>query len=100
MQESACISHLFAVYLGVINKEYIMNLKKFDENLELLPSVGAILNTKNGDVYDINADNTIDFSDPSNVGEMWNDQFNCEEWFNALHTLDRSVVDRVLNNLK
>ncbi len=77
-----------------------MNLKKFDENLELLPSVGAILNTKNGDVYDINADNTIDFSDPSNVVEMWNDQFNCEEWFNALHTLDRSVVDRVLNNLK
>ena len=77
-----------------------MNLKKFDENLELLPSVGAILNTKNGDVYDINADNTIYFSDPSNVVEMWNDQFNCEEWFNALHTLDRSVVDRVLNNLK
>ena len=77
-----------------------MNLKKFDENLELLPSVGAILNTKNGDVYDINADNTIAFSDPSNVVEMWNDQFNCEEWFNALHTLDRSVVDRVLNNLK
>ena len=77
-----------------------MNLKKFDENLELLPSVGAILNTKNGDVYDINADNTIDFSDPSNVVEMWNDQFNCEVWFNALHTLDRSVVDRVLNNLK
>ena len=77
-----------------------MNLKKFDENLELLPSVGAILNTKNGDVYDINADNTIDFSDPGNVVEMWNDQFNCEEWFNALHTLDRSVVDRVLNNLK
>ena len=77
-----------------------MNLKKFDENLELLPSVGAILNTKNGDVYDINADNTIDFSDPSNVVEMWNDQFNCEEWFNALHTLDRSIVDRVLNNLK
>ena len=55
-----------------------MNLKKFDENLELLPSVGAILNTKNGDVYDINADNTIDFSDPSNILDMWNDQFNCE----------------------
>ena len=77
-----------------------MNLKKFDENLELLPSVGAILNTKNGDVYDINADNTIDFNDPSNIVEMWNDQFNCEEWFNSLHTLDRSVVDRIINNLK
>ena len=70
------------------------------DNIELLPSVGAAINTKTGDVFDINADNTIDFNDPSNVVEMWNDQFNCEEWFNALHTLDRSVVDRVLNNLK
>ena len=77
-----------------------MNLKKFDENLELLPSVGAIINTKNGDVYDINADNTIDFSDPSNILDMWIDQFNCEEWFNALHTLDRPVVEREINNLK
>ena len=77
-----------------------MNLNKDKENLELLPSVGAILNTKNGDVYDLMADNTIDFNDPSNILEMWNDQFNCEEWFNALHTLDRSVVDRVINNLK
>lgn len=75
----------------------IMNTK---ENLELLPSVGAVINTKNGDVYDIMADNTIDFNDPSNILEMWNDQFNCEEWFNALHTLDRSVVDRIINNLK
>jgi hypothetical protein len=62
--------------------------------------VGAVINTKTGDVFDINADNTIDYSDPSCIVEMWNDQFNCEEWFNALHTLDRSVVDRVLNNLK
>ena len=74
-----------------------MNTK---ENLELLPSVGAVINTKNGDVYDIMADNTIDFKDPDNILDMWNDQFNCEEWFNALHTLDRSVVDRIINNLK
>tara|TARA_A100001011_G_C14049155_1_gene731148 strand:- start:265 stop:519 length:255 start_codon:yes stop_codon:yes gene_type:complete len=78
----------------------IMNLNKDKENLELLPSVGAVINNKTGDVFDIMADNTIDFNDPSNVLEMWNDQFNCEEWFNALHTLDRSVVDRVINNLK
>ena len=77
-----------------------MNLNKDKKNLELLPSVGAVINTKNGDVYDLMADNTIDFNDPSNILEMWNDQFNCEEWFNALHTLDRSVVDRVINNLK
>jgi len=78
----------------------IMNLNKDKENLELLPSVGAVINNKTGDVFDIMADNTIDFADPSNILEMWNDQFNCEEWFNALHTLDRSVVDRIINNLK
>ena len=78
----------------------IMNLNKDKENLELLPSVGAVINNKTGDVFDIMADNTIDFNDPSNILEMWNDQFNCEEWFNALHTLDRSVVDRIINNLK
>ena len=77
-----------------------MNLNKDKENLELLPSVGAVINNKTGDVFDIMADNTIDFNDPSNILEMWNDQFNCEEWFNALHTLDRSVVDRIINNLK
>ena len=77
-----------------------MNLNKDKKNLELLPSVGAVINNKTGDVFDIMADNTIDFNDPSNILEMWNDQFNCEEWFNALHTLDRSVVDRVINNLK
>ena len=67
----------------------IMNTK---ENLELLPSVGAVINNKTGDVFDIMADNTIDFNDPSNILEMWNDQFNCEEWFNALHTLDLSLI--------
>ena len=70
------------------------------EDKVVLPSVGAVIDTKTGDVFDIMADNTIDFNDPSNILEMWNDQFNCEEWFNALHTLDRSVVDRVINNLK
>ena len=74
-----------------------MNTK---ENLELLPSVGAVINNKTGDVFDIMADNTIDFNDPSNILDMWNDQFNCEEWFNALHTLDRTVVRRIINNLK
>ncbi len=77
----------------------IMNLNKDKENLELLPSVGAVINTKTGDVFDIMADDTIDFNDPSNIVEMYNDQFNCEEWFTSLHTLDKSVVDRTLKNL-
>ena len=76
-----------------------MNLNKDKENLELLPSVGAVINTKTVDVFDIMADDTIDFNDPSNIVEMYNDQFNCEEWFTSLHTLDKSVVDRTLKNL-
>ncbi len=69
------------------------------DNIELLPSVGAAINTKTGDVFDINADNTIDFNDPMCIVEMYNDQFNCEEWFNALHTCDKPVVNEVLMNL-
>ena len=37
-----------------------MNLNKDKENLELLPSVGAVINNKTGDVFDIMADGTID----------------------------------------
>ena len=68
-------------------------------NMALLPSVGAVINTKTGDVFDLNADNTIDYSDPSCIVDMYNDQFNCEEWFTSLHTLDKSVVDRTLKSL-
>ena len=69
------------------------------DNMELLPSVGAVINTKTGDVFDINADNTIDYSDPSCIVDMWNDQVNCEEWFTSLHTCDKPVVDKTLKNL-
>ena len=69
------------------------------DNMELLPSVGAAINTKTGDVFDINADDTIDYNDPMCIVEMYNDQFNCEEWFNALHTCDKPVVNEVLMNL-
>ena len=79
--------------------EYLNGNGFTKENMALLPSVGAVINTKTGDVFDINADNTIDYSDPSCIVEMWNDQFNCEEWFNALHTCDKPVVDKTLRNL-
>ena len=45
------------------------------------------------------ADDSIDFDDPMNVVEMYNDQFNSEEWFNSLHTCDKPVVNKVLMNL-
>ena len=95
--------------------EYKMSLKEYlrsgytDNNgvqhewsnfdLELLPSVGCVINNKNGDTFPLMADDSIDFDDPMNVVEMWNDQFNSEEWFNSLHTCDKPVVNKVLMNL-
>tara|TARA_B100001250_G_scaffold332653_1_gene298128 strand:- start:127 stop:429 length:303 start_codon:yes stop_codon:yes gene_type:complete len=68
-------------------------------DLELLPSVGCVINNKNGDTFPLMADDSIDFDDPMNVVEMYNDQFNSEEWFNSLHTCDKPVVNKVLMNL-
>ena len=85
---------------NIMNLNEYLNSEGFTkDNLELLPSVGAVINTKTGDVFDLNADNTIDFTDPMCIVEMYNDQFNCEEWFNALHTCDKPVVNEVLMNL-
>ena len=68
-------------------------------DLELLPSVGCVINNKNGDTFPLMADDSIDFDDPMNVVEMYNDQFNSEEWVNSLHTCDKPVVNKVLMNL-
>jgi len=68
-------------------------------DLELLPSVGCVINNKNGDTFPLLANGDIDFSDDMNVVEMYNDQFNSEEWFNSLHTCDKPVVNKVLMNL-
>ena len=69
------------------------------DDLAFIPSVGAVINTKDGDVFPIMADDTIDFSDGMNVKEMYNDPFNSEEWFTSLHTCDKPVVDKTLRNL-
>ena len=36
------------------------------DDLAFIPSVGAVINTKDGDVFPIMADDTIDFSDGMN----------------------------------
>tara|TARA_X000001382_G_scaffold67982_1_gene47212 strand:+ start:837 stop:1112 length:276 start_codon:yes stop_codon:yes gene_type:complete len=69
------------------------------KDLELLPSVGAVINTKNGDTFPLMNDDSIDFTADMNVVDMWNDQFSSEEWFNSLHTCDKPVVNEVLMNL-
>ena len=69
------------------------------DDLAFIPSVGAVINTKDGDVFPIMADDTIDFSDPMNVKDMYEDQFSSEEWFLSLHTCDKPVVYNTLLNL-
>ena len=79
--------------------EYLNSEGFTTDNLSLLPSVGSVINTKNGDVFPIMADDNIEFTDPMNVKEMYNDQFNSEEWFTSLHTCDKPVVYNTLLNL-
>ena len=69
------------------------------DDLAFIPSVGAVINTKDGDVFPIMADSSIDFSDGMNVKDMYEDQFSSEEWFLSLHTCDKPVVDKTLRNL-
>ena len=90
----------------MINKEYKMNLNEWLEttefttkDLELLPSVGCVINTKNGDTFPLMDDDSIGFDEPMNIIEMYNDEFNSEEWFNSLHTCDKPVVNMVLEKL-
>tara|TARA_B100000902_G_C26725733_1_gene628879 strand:- start:118 stop:393 length:276 start_codon:yes stop_codon:yes gene_type:complete len=79
--------------------EYMDTTGFTTKDLELLPSVGCVINTQNGDTFPLMADDSIEFTDPMNVVEMYEDQFNSEEWFNSLHTCDKPVVNEVLEKL-
>jgi len=79
--------------------EWLETTEFTTKDLELLPSVGCVINTQNGDTFPLMADDSIDFDASMNVVEMWNDQFNSEEWFNSLHTCDKPVVNVVLEKL-
>ena len=68
-------------------------------DLELLPSVGCVINTQNGDTFPLMGDDSIGFDEPMNIVEMYNDPFNSEEWFNSLHTCDKPIVNKVLHKL-
>ena len=68
-------------------------------DLELLPSVGCVINNKNGDTFTLMVDDSFCFDEPMNIVEMYNDPFNSEEWFNSLHTCDKPIVNEVLHEL-
>ena len=87
-----------------------MNLLKIKdtENLELLPSVGSVINNKTGYVNPIH-DEAVLGEEDLHVLEIleaiehpeWDYSYHhSKRWYDALHTLDRSVVDRIANNLK
>ena len=79
--------------------EYMDTTGFTTKDLELLPSVGCVINTKNGDTFPLMADDSIEFDEPMNVVEMYEDTFNSKEWFTSLHTCDKPVVNEVLERL-
>ena len=79
--------------------EYLDKTGFTTKDLELLPSVGCVINTQNGDTFPLMGDDSIGFDEPMNIVEMYNDPFNSEEWFNSLHTCDKPIVNKVLHKL-
>ena len=79
--------------------EWLETTEFTTKDLELLPSVGCVINTKNGDTFPLMDDDSIGFDEPMNIVEMYKDTFNSEEWFNNLHVCDKPVVNKVLMDL-
>ena len=79
--------------------EYMDETGFTTKDLSLLPSVGSVINNKNGDTFPLMDDDSIGFDEPMNIVEMYNDPFNSEEWFNSLHTCDKPIVNEVLHEL-
>ena len=77
-----------------------MKHKLIKEDFQILPSVGAVLNTKTGDTFPLMADGSIGWDEPENIVDMSNDSFSSQEWFDSLHSLDLYVVGKVLKKLK
>ena len=77
-----------------------MKHKLIKEDFQILPSVGAVINTKTGDTFPLMADGSIGWDEPENIVDMSNDSFSSQEWFDSLHSLDLYVVGEVLKKLK
>ena len=60
-------------------------------DLELLPSVGCVINNKNGDTFPVLSNGDIDFSDGgTHIHDIEN-----EEWFESLCEKDFDIVREV-----
>ena len=82
-------------------KEYLEKNKVESTNsMEWLPSVGAVLNTENGDLLPVNEDSSIDFDEGvmNNLMDM-DISDESEEWYESLHPVDKKVVDETMDEL-
>ena len=68
-------------------------------DLELLPSVGCVINNKNGDTFPLLSNGDIGFDEPMNVMDMKDDMFSSQEWFDSLGFGEDTIVDEVIDNL-
>lgn len=81
------------------NLKTYLNETNFNKNdLTILFSVGAVINTENGDTFPLMNDNTIDFSDDEKMNVV-TDDFD-QYWFDQLGFGEEVVVKDTIENVK
>ena len=81
------------------NFEYSHKPKRL-ENMELIFSVGSVINTKNGMVYPLKkASGAILWNEGFNIVDAYNDYDNNYRWFLQIDMFDKKIVNKVLLKL-
>tara|TARA_Y100000356_G_scaffold67782_1_gene55605 strand:+ start:186 stop:494 length:309 start_codon:yes stop_codon:yes gene_type:complete len=81
------------------NFEYSHKPKRL-ENMELIFSVGSVINTKNGMVYPLKkASGAILWNEGFNIVDAYNDYDNNYQWFLQIDVFDKKIVNKVLLKL-
>jgi len=81
------------------NFEYSHKPKRY-EDMELIFSVGSVINTKNGMVYPLKkASGAILWNEGFNIVDAWNDYDNNYRWFLQIDVWDKKIVNEVILRL-
>ena len=81
------------------NFEYSHKPKRY-EDMELIFSVGSVINTKNGMVYPLKkASGAILWNEGFNIVDAYNDYDNNYKWFLQIDVFDKKIVNKVLLKL-
>ena len=81
------------------NFEYSHKPKRY-EDMELIFSVGSVINTKNGMVYPLKkASGAILWNEGFNIVDAYNDYDNNYQWFLQIDVFDKKIVNKVLLKL-